>query len=787
MPTLADPFSAAFAGAAGHAGSFDASRSSVSPSTPAVPATTAPTAPTPSPALPYAHREAYGAHFLQLARNADAAGAAEAALTWRRLLTYLDADIDGADRVALWQALWQLGRRLPDGTRLRLAAQLDGRHALRLAPLTGHDWADPSLIAHLAHHGCTSRQAAIDFVPALLTHHGLDPLAAPATHPPALVLAATAAELAGCAQRLAAERIEHLHQAIVVACAAEPSGLPQGLALLFDLALHAGDEVTAVDTLAELVRHGHADAVSPSRVAAWLDGSAFIDDAERAQPLQLGPALQPAWLRLADWQRPARLAQLTQALQRPAPRLRLLTLAERLQLPQVEAPALDRTLHSLQTLDAAYAMADDGLDPAPALPILSAPGVLAPAALAALHRSCARFCAARGDDEGELLALLQARRLQSSPALRAAIARALPAPAPVLGPDWQTEQDLWVQLAQQGAPAYQRLAAFQLATLWTAGQWEPKPTRRCAQRLDDAHALWTWLAEDPRYTALAQAELRDVPQRLMRPALRHDGGIEHLWFERLAGRAVMVVFACVATHHSHAEVATLQRQLPGHHLLFINCPDKNWYCDERYEQVQALLQQQVARRFAPGQVSCWYGSMGGHAALKFALAFGWRAIVFNPQTDLDLWAAFRPTERALLWGSQRHRQLADGRAEPWQQVPLYYACGAATADREALSWLIERLRRCPHLSAVIEKFADANHAGLMARIAAGPVAPALARIERRLDELAAPAPLAGAQPLEGDAAAAFWDRLDAARALKVEIQVRDGRLWWQPSLACGTR
>ncbi len=735
-------------------------------------------------ALPYARGEAYGEHFLRLASNTTLAAAAAA---WRRLLTYIDADLAGEDRVALWQALWQLGRCLPDGTRLRLAAQLDGRHALRLAPLTGHHWSDPALIAHLAHHGCTHRHAAAGFVPALLAHHGLDPLSAAGAYPPALVLAAAAAQLAGCEQRLPGEHIHHLHQAVLVACAADPTGLPQGLALLFDLALHAGDEVTAVDTLAELIRHGHGDALSPTRVAAWLDGSAFIDDGERAQPLQLAAPLQASWLRPADWLHPGRLAQLTHALQRPRPRLRLQALADLLQLPAAAPAALDRALHTLQTLDAAYAMADDGLDPTPALAVLAAPGLLAAPALAALHRYCARFCAAHGDDEGELLALLQARRLHPSPALRLAIARALPAPAPTLSADWQPEQALWAQLAQQGTPAQQRLAAYQLATLWTAGQLEPQPVRRCAQRLEDAHALWTWLSEDARYAALAHAELQDVPQRLMRPALRQLWGVEHLWFERPNAQAVMVVFSCVASHHSYAEVATLRRQLPGHHLLFVNCPDKNWYCDDRYEQVLALLQQQVAARFAAEQVSCWYGSMGGHAALKFALALGWRAIVFNPQTDLDLWAAFRPGERALLWGSQRHRLLGNGRPEPWQRVPLYYACGAATADREALSWLIERLRRCEHLSAVIEKFADPHHPGLMARIAAGPVAPALVRIERRLIELAGSWPLAGAAALDGDESADFWDRLDGARSMKVEIQVREGRLWWQPSAASGTR
>lgn len=75
--------------------------------------------------------------------------------------------------------------------------------------------------------------------------------------------------------------------------------------------------------------------------------------------------------------------------------------------------------------------------------------------------------------------------------------------------------------------------------------------------------------------------------------------------------------------------------------------------------------------------------MGGHGALTFALAVGWRAIVYNPQTDLDLWAAVRPRERALLWAARQHASLVDSPLSARGRVPLYDACGAATADREA--------------------------------------------------------------------------------------------------------
>jgi hypothetical protein len=106
--------------------------------------------------------------------------------------------------------------------------------------------------------------------------------------------------------------------------------------------------------------------------------------------------------------------------------------------------------------------------------------------------------------------------------------------------------------------------------------------------------------------------------------------------------------------------------------------------------------------------------------------------VFNPQTDLDLWAAFRPRERRCCGARSATPRLADLPAGAWERTPLYLACGSATADREALSVVIAQLRRCAHASAIIEKFDDDNHAGLMARISGGPVAPVLAREAVRL-------------------------------------------------------
>lgn len=725
-------------------------------------------------ALPdFCHDEPYAGYFARLAAAGDAAAAL------RRLVPHLDADLDGCERLALWQALHALWQRLPAATREPVATCLDGRHAQALAALQRR-WDDPALIEHLATQTATAQRAA--FVPVLLAHHGIDPWAGTAA-PPLVMLAARAAVAGG--PRLDAGCITQVQAAVLDAAGQDAHQLPLGLAVLFELALHAADPDTATGVLAELLNHGQVRLLQADRVRAWLDGNAFSDDEDAARPLLLGADWQPRWLQPATWRQDGVLAALHGALRRAGPRQRLQQLAAMLQpLPAVPAqqPRAE-ALQALNALDIAYQLIDGGGDAVPVLRDLLDGQTLAPAAMAALWRGSARWHAARGDAEGELLALTQARRHQPTPALRAALAQRLPAPAPQLGSDWRDEEPTWAALLDHDDPALARLAALQLATLWTDGQLEPRPPRRC-QRPTQAHELWQRLAAEPRYAPFASQALRQPLQTRLRPALLRQAGEDFLWFECPGAQAVTIVFSCIATHHSFAEVGALQGRLAGQHLLFVRCPDKNWYCDDSFDRVRLLLADRVAGRFAPQDVTCWYGSMGGHGALKFALAFGWRAIVFNPQTDLDLWAAFRPRERALLWGTRRHRRLADAPLAAWEQVPLYYACGAATADREALSVVIDRLRACHRLSAIIEKFDDPHHAGLMNRIAGGPVQAALQRIGTRLHALQAAPGLDGGQTLDPAGQAAFWDRLDAARALKVEVIVRDGRLSWQPSAAC---
>jgi hypothetical protein len=532
------------------------------------------------------------------------------------------------------------------------------------------------------------------------------------------------------------------------------------------------------------------------RVLAWLDGSAWVDDPALALPLQLEPRWQAQWLRPAEWCDAAVLGRLAGTLQRPGPRTRLAGLAAHLgvNLPDPLPPPRQPAWQALHALDACHAAIEAGADVlAPSRAVLASPGLSA-LARATLHEHRAHQYASAGHAEHAAVEWAHARRCARRPSARAALQHLMSnLAAPTwpgdfaFGPDWTHEEPLWRRLLDHPDAAARRIATYHLARLWTQGSLEPGAPRKC-QHLQGAWPLWQVLADHPAYAADARQALNGLPLAFMRRVQSQAGGRDHLWIAapEAGSERLTIVFSCLASHHTHPEVQEFAEGLHGQHLLFIRNPEFNWYSDAAFDSVCRLIEARVLPRFRPEHVSCHYGSMGGHAALKIALQFGFRALVFNPQTDLDLWAAFRAGERQQLWGAERHASLHHWPDSAFERVPLYYACGSETADREALWTVIQRLRRCTQATAIIEKFKDPHHPGLMARISAGSIPDTLLAIGRRLDTLVGP-PAAGAMEVPATGVSAFWDHLDAAASTKVEIQVRQGRLWWQLSTHTGTR
>lgn len=718
----------------------------------------------------------------------------------RRLLPLVASRVDAQDRLSLHRHLWRLWARLDERTRDEATRWLDGHFAAWCRHMEG-DWAAPQTWLGLAEAHLVRSAVwphAPDYVLALLRSHGQEGSRA---LPHARWLALQA-RFESDTEDIPEDEVEGLLAQIEVAVAAGVAPREQGMARMFELAVRTGNEVLATEALADCVKGGATLVLSPHWWRRWLEGDC---------PLVLTHSLQVQWFQPWRLNEPAWRARLLASMHRSSSRARVQALQVALgdggSDPRLEwnGDASAKAWRTLDALENCYLMAEEGVLPEGPARMLVDSGALGSSTRAALCRLLALRALDRGDAASAARALAEARAAHGDGRARqwlAALLRLL------CESDHAAVQSLCITLevssssaagdvelaqwrnlaAQTDIPASLRtLARAMLARACQDGMLEFGSTQ-WARDLPGAEALWRQLSADPAHADEARQRLDSEPLQYWLPLLvqRTAYGREHLWVvpppERANGE-LLIVLSCLEGRHSYVQVRTLQRDLPGHHLMFVNNPEFNWYGDQVFDELDRLVQARVLPDFSPQQVTCYFGSMGGHGALKLANRFGFRAVVFNAQVDLDLWAAFRPNERQRLWAAstQAHAEVVAGAA------PLYLAVGSDVADREALSVLIESLRVCRDGQFIIEKFADPHHAGLVRRIARHGIPAFIAQAAQRLAQLqAAHAAPAGMVAVAEAQQASFWAQLDAEPALKVEIVWRSGRLFIAESTRCDT-
>ena len=721
--------------------------------------------------------------------------------TLRRLLPLVAASFDAEDRLALHRHLWTLWPQVQAQTREAALGWLDGRLAAWCRCLSGAWSADETWQALAAWHltGGAGCPVAPDYVLALLEAHGqrgedAGPLAQ---------WLAVQARLDLDTQDLDPVEADRLLTQTVAAVEAGVTPWAMGMARLFELAVRAGQAALAEEMLERCVRGGAAAALSPRWLRCWIDG-AVEAAGPAAGPLWLKEPLQSQWLQPARLAEPGWWARLLSGLHRPAVRDRVQRMVQRLTFPS-DGAATPATPEApcwplLGALDACFAQAEQGESVAQAARVLLDGGALSPAAAAALCRVLALQAMERGDAAAACQALAEARAVDSDGPSRQWLAALLelldgpPALSAVLSAGSEGAVDgvelaLWAQCAEAASPPLRTLAQAMLARGLLDGALEARATER-RRDLPRAATLWQALATDPAHADEARQRLASEPLQHWLPWLAEGPGREHLWIAPAPEQAngeLLIVLSCLESRHGFAQVRGLQRALPGHHLLFVHNPEFNWYSADVATQLDTLVRARVLPQFAPAQVTCYFGSMGGHGALKLATRFGFRAVVFNAQTALDLWATFRPHERQRLWAVADGAQVEvpAGRTGP---VPsLYLAVGSDTADREALTVLIDSLRCGWRGQCIVEKFPDPFHAGLVRRIARRDIPDFLVQASARLAQLQdLPEVPPGMVAVASHQHASFWDQLDAAAALKVEIVWRSGRLYIAESTRCGT-
>lgn len=740
----------------------------------------------------------YGAHFRSLAQAAGDTLAGGQVL--RDLLVHLEAALDADDRVALYESMWQVAQTLPERELQGLLGMYESRYDPLIARLARPLHESTAWLARVHLEGRAPFTAEPVFVDHWTQAHG------GSLEMDLLALHARLLDVP-CGGWAETEALAQGQQTCLDAIQHDPALAPQAVRTVFALALAAGNERAALEGLIACVRHSVHGDLQPVLLQRWIEGGS-------EWPLQLANGLQEQWLQPALLHEAGYRSSLLASLQRPMQRARISHLHAALAADGAIAPAqevaappapLPAAWRLLGALDAVWARVELGEPIAEIVrPLIDAP--LADRTRAALMRRVAAEAVDRIDPHAAGIALAAARAAAGDPRDTETLGQlllAIDAPHvlavveslgwgendPWFTDDPAHEEALWRALTLQPHEYLQTMAAYQLARLYTDGSLMPWGGRKL-QRFEVGHALWNALAAHEPYAEEAGRRLKRPASRLIRVAESTFTGRRHLWVPspEAGSDKVLVVFSCVESHHSFAQVTSLASEMHGHHLLFLNNPELNWYSDEAFEATARVIEERIVGRFDPAKVTCYYGSMGGHAALKFALHFGFQAVVFNPQVDLHLWAAFRPQQRAMLLGARRHASLTDHEIGAYERSPVHYIVGSGAPDREAFALWLDRVRLCRNGSFIVEKYPDPHHVALIARVTAGGRIPAMIQAsQQRLRELSA----IGLQPV-GHAEVPlalverFWQRLAQAPAIKLEILVRNGHLFVADSLATGT-
>lgn len=716
------------------------------------------------------------------------------AVLLRQRLPLVAAHLDAEDRLCLHRHLWALWSCVDPRTRSEATRWLDGR-LVPWCQLMDQDWHAPSTWLALAELHLTRalhRPLAPDYVLALLVSHGQT---GPAALPQAQWLGVRA-RLEIDTQALDLQDADALLQQVLLCMEAGVAPWTEGMARVFELAVRIGNGALALETLVQCVQGGGSAAVSPRWFRHWLEGDVSL---ELSEPLQSG------WLQLRRMPDPAWRVRMLASLHRASARERMSALHTALGGGDAEPLPDGQAWRILGALDGCFDLAERGhLPEQPGRALLDS-GALAPAAVAALCRVRALQAMDCGDAASGARALAEARAVHGDTQARtwlAAMLKLLAADAAAdvealcqqldngsSGGAGSAELADWARLSEEAPEPLRTLAKAMLARALLDGAFEAGATDR-HRDLRRAEALWRVLATDPDHADEAQRRLASEPLQQWLPWLVDGPGREHLWIVPAPGASngeLLIVLSCLESRHGYAQVRGLQQALPGHHLLFVNNPEFNWYSEQVLEELDELVRARVLTAFAPERVTCYFGSMGGHGALKLAARFGFRAVVFNAQIDLDLWATCRPNERQRLWEVAAGARFEVPSGEEGPPASLYLAVGSDMADREALTCLIESLRWCRNGQFIIEKFADPHHAGLVRRIAQQGIPAFIGHSTGRLAVLRAlPEDPPGMVAVARSQQASFWAQLDAAPALKVEIVWRKGRLFIAESTRCGT-
>ncbi len=255
-----------------------------------------------------------------------------------------------------------------------------------------------------------------------------------------------------------------------------------------------------------------------------------------------------------------------------------------------------------------------------------------------------------------------------------------------------------------------------------------------------------------------------------------NGDGTYLFFEKRMSNRLLIVFSCAFSYTHYTQLREFYERNKIN-ILFINNPPLNWYHGSEWSRVESLMKKVVFKKFKKENIITYFGSMGGYGAMRVALTYGLKTIVFNPQVDLNLWIKHRPVISTRL-RKENLVHLQEFSSSAFEKTPIYITSSSSIEDVEAFKLLIEKFSSCQEGLFIIEKIPDNIHAGIFARVYSGNQQKAILNIAQLQDSYFPSKKFEKVQyKIPKKSHADFWNFVNRSMNLRVIIQIINGEIF----------
>lgn len=265
-------------------------------------------------------------------------------------------------------------------------------------------------------------------------------------------------------------------------------------------------------------------------------------------------------------------------------------------------------------------------------------------------------------------------------------------------------------IANSRIPNAINLAKIRVAFLYIKGECSP----------NKGLAIQNFRKADVHLNSLCVEGIEDLKNKIrehgfyrhQRSLIQQSENGEFVFIEKAESDKLLIVFSCRFIYHVFQSGPMFVKGLETN-ALFINNPESNWYSDKEEERVSRLIEQYGLSRFKKENIVCHNASMGGYAALKFAIKHKLFCISSNPQFNIHFWSYARAADAERILRCEKIVNLDKIAINEINGLNCCIIIGRHPHDVLPFQSWLDHALKASNFTYVIIKHDIAEHASLM--------------------------------------------------------------------------